>query len=125
MYLINNNTTKNAITTPNKVYGIIYFLLSFFKLLYKFKNTNTNAKMISAITGFINANAKMLNNKIQIPATNNNNAIMIVLELFETTQRVKIRLCPYTTCKRGTRFGCIFCVLINNFNKTKQVYFTP
>ena len=86
MYLINNNTTKNAITTPNKVYGIIYFLLSFFKLLYKFKNTNTNAKMISAITGFINANAKMLNNKIQIPATNNNNAIMIVLELFEATQ---------------------------------------
>lgn len=47
-----------------------------------------------------------------------------MLELFETTQRVKIRLCPYTTCKSGTRFGCVFCALTNNFNKTKQFYFT-
>lgn len=48
-----------------------------------------------------------------------------MLELFETTQRVKIRLCPYTTCKSGTRIGCIFICDSNRYNKTKQVYFTP
>jgi len=36
---------------------------------------------------------------------------MKVLELFETTQQVKIRLCPYTTWKSAHRFGAFYFII--------------
>ena len=37
---------------------------------------------------------------------------MKLLELFETTQQVKIRLCPYTTWKSAHRFGAFYFIIL-------------
>lgn len=39
------------------------------------------------------------------PTVKSNLKLFIILEPFETTQQVKIRLCPYTTWKSAHRFG--------------------